>query len=151
MENQYRKELAETAKHLVRRGYGILAADESNPTLGKKFDPLGIPNEPENRRQYRQMLFTTPGIEKHISGVILFDETARQSADDNQRFIDLLKSKGILAGIKVDKGVQPIPGTKGETWTAGFDDLAKRCKEYYEMGIRFAKWRAVLKIDEAEN
>lgn len=105
MENQYRKELAETAKQLVRRGFGILAADESHPTLGKKFDPLGIPNETENRRQYRQMLFTTPDLEKHISGVILFDETARQSTDDNVRFIDLLKSRGLVAGIKVDKGV----------------------------------------------
>ena len=105
MENQYRKELAETAKQLVRRGFGILAADESNPTLGKKFDPLGVPNETENRRQYRQMLFTAPGIENHISGVILFDETARQSTDDNVRFIDLLKSRGLIAGIKVDKGV----------------------------------------------
>lgn len=142
----FRKELQETAQHLCRPGFGLLAADESVPTLGKKFAPLNVENIEPNRQRYRELLFTTPGLDKYISGVILFDETARQSAANGTKFIELLKSRNIISGIKVDKGMIPLPGTNDETATIGLEDLAKRCQEYYGMGIRFAKWRAVLKI-----
>jgi fructose-bisphosphate aldolase class I len=142
----FRTELQETAQRLCRPGVGLLAADESTGTIGKKFVNINVENVEANRQRYRELLFTTPGIEKCISGVILFDETARQSAQDGKRFIDLLNEKGIIAGIKVDKGLIPIPGTNDETAAIGLEDLAKRCAEYYGMGCRFAKWRAVLKI-----
>lgn len=142
----FRKELQETANYLCRPGFGLLAADESTGTLGKKFTPLNVENVEPNRQRYRQLLFTTEGLEKFISGVILFDETARQSTQCGKKFVDLLKSKGIVPGIKVDKGMIPLPNTNDESATIGLEDLAKRCQEYYQMGIRFAKWRAVLKI-----
>ncbi len=102
MAQDFRKELQETARRIARPGHGILAADESTATIGKKFTPLNIDNVEENRRAYRELLFTAPGLEKHISGVILFDETARQSTKDGKKFIELLKEKGIIAGIKVE-------------------------------------------------
>lgn len=142
----FRKELQETAQQLCRPGYGLLAADESVPTLGKKFAPLNVENIEVNRQRYRELLFTTPNLDKFISGVILFDETARQSTQNGVRFIELLKGRGIISGIKVDKGMIPLPNTNDETATIGLEDLAKRCQEYYGMGIRFAKWRAVIKI-----
>jgi fructose-bisphosphate aldolase class I len=144
----YRKELQETANALCRPGLGLLAADESTATIGKKFVTINVENVESNRQRYRELLFTTPGIEKYISGVILFDETARQSTKDGKKFIELLKEKGIISGIKVDKGMIQIPNTKDESATIGLEDLAKRCQEYYNMGIRFAKWRAVLKIGD---
>ena len=146
VEVSYREELAKNAKQIARPGFGILAADESVGTLGKKFDPLGIENIEENRRAYRELLFLTPGIENYISGVIFFDETTKQKTADGVPFLEVLAKKNILAGIKVDKGVQNLPGTNGETWTTGLDDLAKRCADFYKIGCRFAKWRAVLKI-----
>lgn len=106
---------------------------------------IGLENVEENRRQYRQLLFTTPDFEKYISGVILFDETARQKGDGDETFIAMLEKKGVIAGIKVDQGLQVLHGTD-ENWTAGLDTLDKRTAEYYQMGCRFAKWRAVLKI-----
>jgi fructose-bisphosphate aldolase class I len=142
----FRKELQETANRLCRPGVGLLAADESTGTIGKKFVNINVENVEANRQRYRELLFTTPGIEKFISGVILFDETARQSTKDGKKFVELLKEKGIIPGIKVDKGLIPIPNTNDETAAIGLEDLAKRCQEYYGMGIRFAKWRAVLKI-----
>lgn len=142
----YRKELQETANRLCRPGVGLLAADESTGTLGKKFVTINVENVEPNRQRYRELLFTTPSLEKFISGVILFDETARQSTKDGKKFITLLQERGIIPGIKVDKGMIPIPGTNDESATIGLEDLAKRCQEYYGMGIRFAKWRAVLKI-----
>lgn len=145
-QQDFRKELQETAARITRPGHGILAADESTGTIGKKFTPLNVDNTEENRRAYRELLFTAPGIENYISGVILFDETARQSTASGQKFIDLLKSKGIVPGIKVDTGLLPIPTTNDETHVLGLDTLAKRCQEYYALGCRFAKWRAVLKI-----
>jgi fructose-bisphosphate aldolase, class I len=142
----FRKELFETAHALVRPGYGILAADESTGTIGGKFEKVGIENSEENRRKYRTLLFETPNLEQHISGVILFDETTKQSNDKGVNLVELLKSRNIIPGIKVDKGLQDIPGTDGEKATVGLDDLAVRVKAYYAQGIRFAKWRAVIKI-----
>jgi fructose-bisphosphate aldolase class I len=145
----YRKELMETANRIARPGFGILAADESTGTLGKRFESIGLENNAENARRYRELLFTTPDIEKYISGVILFDETTKQGTKDGKNFVKLLQEKGIVPGVKVDKGVAQIPGAlEGETATLGLDDLAKRAKAYYDHGIRFAKWRAVLKIGD---
>lgn len=118
-------------KKIFRPGYGLLAADESVPTIGKKFVPLGVENNEENRRAYREMLLTTPEFENGISGVIFFDEQTKQATEKGQNFVDLVISRNAVAGIKVDKGVQILPGTNEETWTAGLDDLAKRCAEYY--------------------
>jgi fructose-bisphosphate aldolase class I len=142
----FRAELKENAEKISRRGFGILAADESTGTIGKRFDAIKLENNEENRRAYRELLFTTPGFEKYISGVILFEETTKQSTKDGKKFMDLLKELGVLPGIKVDKGTAIIPGTNDETATLGLDDLAKRAKEFYDIGCRFAKWRAVLKI-----
>ena len=143
---QHKKELIDTANYITRRGYGILAADESLGTIGKKFQGLDIENTEENRRAYRELLFSAEGLEKHISGVILFEETCKQKTKDGVNFLDFLKSKGIVPGIKLDKGLVPILGTNGEEATQGLDDLHKRCKEYYDVGCRFSKWRCVLKI-----
>lgn len=113
-----------------------------------QLDSIGVPNEEVNRRDLREMLFTSPDIEKYISGVILFEETLYQNASDGTPFVKMLQGKGIIPGIKVDKGVVPLPGTDGETETQGIDDLGKRCAKYYEQGARFAKWRGVLKIGD---
>lgn len=144
---EQKKELRETARAVVAPGKGILAADESTGTIGKRFAGIGVENTTENARLYRQLLFTSDKeVAKYISSVILFDGTFRQSADDGRRFTDILTSKGIIPGIKADTGVVPLLGTDEETTTQGLDDLAKRCKEYYDGGVRFAKWRCVLKI-----
>ncbi len=135
-----------TARALVPPGRGILAADESHPSIAKRFEALGIENTPENRRSYRQMLFTTGGAAEYISGVILFDETIRQKSDDGTPFADLLARQGIIPGIKVDKGAKPLPGAPGEQVTEGLDGLRDRLNEYKGLGARFAKWRAVIAI-----
>ncbi len=140
------KELEAVAWSLVEEGKGILAADESFPTIQKRFTALNIESSEENRRAYRELLFTTPGIEEFISGVILFDETIRQKAKDNRPFVDVLKGKGIIPGIKVDKGTIAMPGFPNEKITAGLDGLRERLKEYRDMGAGFAKWRAVITI-----
>lgn len=137
--------LHSTAQSLVTPGKGILAADESTSTIAKRFTAVSVENSEENRRAYRELLFTTPGVEKHVSGVILFDETIRQRTGGIP-FAQVLNEKGIIPGIKVDKGVTPLPGTSDETTTQGLDGLLERCVEYYKLGARFAKWRAVLKI-----
>lgn len=142
------KELENTAQTLVAPGKGILAADESSPTIKKRFDTIGVESTEENRQFYREMLFSTQGIEEYVSGVILFDETLRQSAADGTPFVNMLTDKGILPGIKVDKGVTPIPGTRDEKVTQGLDGLAQRLEEYRELGARFAKWRAVIQIGD---
>jgi fructose-bisphosphate aldolase class I len=139
-------ELESIAHALVPAGKGILAADESHPTIAKRFATVGIENTEENRRLYRQLLFTTPGIAAFISGVILFDETIRQKADDGTSFPELLASQGILPGIKVDKGTKPLAGAAGEVVTEGLDGLRERLAEYKALGARFAKWRAVITI-----
>jgi fructose-bisphosphate aldolase class I len=140
------KELEITARSLVAKGKGLLAADESFPTIEKRFAAIGISSTEETRRTYRNLLVTTEGIEDFISGVIMFDETIRQKSDDNRPFIDVLKSKGIIPGIKVDKGTANMPGFRGEKITAGLDGLRERLKEYSDMGARFTKWRAVITI-----
>lgn len=140
--------LEETARAMVAPGKGILAADESSGTIKKRFDSIQVESTEQNRQAYRQMLFTTDGAEQHISGVILFDETIRQSADDGTSFSKLLESKGIIPGIKVDKGAKPLPHAPGEKVTEGLDGLRERIAEYRELGARFAKWRAVIAIGD---
>src|ERR671935_339626 len=141
-------ELEATAKALVAEGKGILAADESDATIKKRFDSIGVESTEENRRAYRDMLFTTEGAEEFISGVILFDETIRQSSADGTPFPKLLESKGIIPGIKVDKGAKPLPLAEGETITEGLDGLRARLAEYRGFGARFAKWRATYSIGD---
>jgi fructose-bisphosphate aldolase, class I len=141
-------DLESTAKALVAEGKGILAADESDGTIKKRFDSIGIESTEENRRTYRDLLFTTEGVEEYISGVILFDETIRQSSADGTPFPKLLESKGIIPGIKVDKGAKPLANAEGETVTEGLDGLRGRLEEYRELGARFAKWRATYSITD---
>jgi fructose-bisphosphate aldolase class I len=141
-------ELNETARALVAEGKGILAADESDGTIKKRFDPIGVESTEETRRAYRNLLFTTPGAEEYISGVILFDETIRQRSDDGTPFPELLASKGIVPGIKVDQGAKPLALADGETVTEGLDGLRGRLEEYRGLGARFAKWRAVYTISD---
>lgn len=139
--------LQTVARALGARGRGILAADESSGTIKKRFDTIGAPSTEETRRDYREMLFrTTKAMHDHISGVILYDETIRQTAKDGTPLVKLIKSAGSIPGIKVDKGTKPLPGFPGEKITEGLDGLAERLAEYYELGARFAKWRAVLDI-----
>ena len=126
--------LEEIARALVAPGKGILAADESDGTIKKRFDSIGVESTEENRRAYRDLLFTTDGAEEHISGVILYDETIRQSASDGTPFPKLLESRGIIPGIKVDKGAKALAGAEGETVTEGLDGLRERLQEYYELG-----------------
>src|SRR3954447_23756877 len=141
-------ELHDTAKALVAEGKGILAADESTGTIKKRFDSIGLESTEENRRAYRDLLFTAPGAEEHISGVILFDETIRQSSADGTPFPKLLESKGVIPGIKVDKGAKPLALAEGETITEGLDGLRDRLAEYRDLGARFAKWRAIYSISD---
>ena len=136
------------ATALVADGKGILAADESSGTIKKRFDSIGLESTEGNRQAYRDMLFTTPGAEEFISGVILYDETIRQNALDGTPFPKLLESKGIIPGIKVDLGAKPLAGSEGETITEGLDGLRERLAEYYELGARFAKWRATYSITD---
>lgn len=144
---EQKKELRETAQAIVAPGKGLLAADESTGTIGKRFANINVENTEANRQFYRQLLFTTDKeYTKYISGVILYDETFRQSTQDGRRFVDVLKEVGVIPGIKVDKGVVQLLGTDEETTTQGLDGMAERCKEYYDGGCRFAKWRCVLKI-----
>ena len=140
--------IEEIASFIVADGKGILAADESNPTCGKRFDSIGVESTEENRRDYREMLFRSKGMKGNIGGVILFDETIRQSAADGSLLIDLISEQGALPGIKVDKGLQPIEDCPGETVTVGLDGLDERLKEYASMGAKFTKWRAVINIGD---
>ena len=143
-----RSEEADTAmiaKTLMTAGKGILAADESGGSIHKKFENMRIPDDEEHRRDYRNIFFTTPDLEKYVSGVILFDETARQKADDGRDFVSFLTSKGIVAGIKVDQGLENFENSE-EKYTKGLDDLPQRLAEYYNMGLRFCKWRSAFEI-----
>jgi fructose-bisphosphate aldolase class I len=135
-----------TARALVAPGKGILAADESDSTIKKRFDSIEVESTEENRRAYRDMLFTTEGMEEYISGVILFDETIRQKSADGTPFPQLLAAKGVILGIKVDKGAKALAKAPGETITEGLDGLRERLQEYRELGARFAKWRATYSI-----
>ena len=142
------QELESTARALVAPGKGILAADESTPTIKKRFDGIGVESTEDNRRAYREMLFTTPGCEEQISGVILFDETLRQNASNGTRLAEVLEKKGIIPGIKVDKGAKVLAGSDDEKITEGLDGLRERLEEYRGLGARFAKWRAVISIGD---
>ena len=137
-----------TATALVAPGKGILAADESTGTIKKRLDSIGVENTESNRQAYRQMLFTTPGLGDHISGVILFDETIRQSTLDGVPFVKVLEAAGPIPGIKVDTGAKPLAGFPNETVTEGLDGLRERLAEYRELGARFAKWRATIIIGD---
>jgi fructose-bisphosphate aldolase class I len=143
------QELNETACAIVAEGKGILAADESDGTIKKRFDSIGVESTEDKRRAYRELLFTTEGVEEYISGVILFDETIRQKAADGTPFPKLLESKGVIPGIKVDKGAKPLALAEGETVTEGLDGLRGRLEEYRELGARFTKWRAVITIGKS--
>ena len=140
--------LSKTAAAMVAKGKGILAADESSGTCETRFKSVGVECTEESRRTYRGLLFTTPGIEQFLSGVILFDETLRQKTSDGVPFADYLARKGILPGIKVDKGAHDLALAPGEKVTEGLDGLAQRLSEYFKLGARFAKWRAVITIGE---
>jgi len=142
------REAADVARYLVSPGKGILAADESAPTIEKRFRAIGLPSTVESRWSYRHLLFTTPGISDSISGVILFDETLRQKDNDGTPFPELLSRQGILPGIKVDLGAWPLAGFPGEKITEGLDGLRERLAEYRGLGARFAKWRAVIAIGD---
>src|SRR6516225_9385459 len=140
--------LEATAQALVAPGKGILAADESSGTIKKRFDSIGVESTEDNRRAYRDLLFTTEGAEDFISGVILYDETIRQSGLDGTPFPKLLESKGVIPGIKVDIGAVDLAHAPGEKITQGLDGLRERMAEYRDLGARFAKWRAVITIGD---
>ena len=142
-------ELRETAKRLAARGKGLLAVDESTPTVGKRLAGIGVENTEENRQAYRGMLFTAAGLGDYVSGAILFEETLYQDHADGESMVTKLNKLGIIPGIKVDKGLRPLAGGKeGETWCTGLDGLVERAADYYKQGARFAKWRAVLQITD---
>ncbi len=140
-------ELNGIAKKMVAKGKGLLAADESNATIAKRFDKIGVANTEDNRRDYREMLFrSTSAMKEHISGVILYDETIRQKAKDGTPLVSLIEAAGAVPGIKVDAGAKPLAGQPGETITEGLDGLRERFVAYHKLGARFAKWRAVIDI-----
>jgi len=145
---KYAAELRETAAAMVRPGYGLLACDESTGTVGTRLESIGLVNTEDNRRIWRNLLFTAPNLGKYISGAILFEETLFQSDPAGKPFVDVLKGNGIIPGIKVDTGLKPLlGGGEGETWCTGLDTLAERVPKYYEQGARFAKWRTALRIN----
>jgi fructose-bisphosphate aldolase class I len=144
-----KEQLRSTANAMVQKGKGILAADESSPTCGKRFESIGVESTERNRNIYRDLLFTTSGMEEYISGVILFDETLRQSTiADGTAFPQYFKNLGVIPGIKVDKGAKELASHSGEKVTEGLDGLRDRLVEYYRLGARFAKWRAVITIGD---
>ena len=142
------EQLAETARAMVAPGKGIIAIDESESTCKKRFDGVGIESTEENRRAYRELLLTAPKANEYLSGAILFDETIRQSTKDGVPFAKYMADHGMIPGIKVDKGTHPLAGFPGEVVTEGLDGLRARLEEYYRLGARFAKWRAVINIGE---
>jgi fructose-bisphosphate aldolase class I len=142
------QQLNETARAIVAEGKGILAADESDGTIKKRFDSIEVESTEDTRRAYRDLLFTTDGVEDFISGVILFDETIRETGLDGTPFPKLLESKGVIPGIKVDTGAKPLALAEGETVTEGLDGLRARLEEYRELGARFTKWRGVISIGQ---
>jgi fructose-bisphosphate aldolase class I len=148
--NPFEAELIATAKAVAAPGKGILAADESTGTIGKRFESIGVKNTREARREFRRLLFTAKDIGKYISGVIMFEETLFETTEDKKtQLIEFLKKENIQLGIKVDQGTKHLPGTDDETYTQGLTDLDTRCKKYYKQGARFAKWRAVVRISKS--
>ncbi|MBV5327625.1 MAG: fructose-bisphosphate aldolase class I [Chlorobium sp.] len=142
--------LMKVAQAIVAKQKGVLAADESSPTIKKRFDSIKVESTEENRRRYREILFTTEGIERHVGGLILFDETLRQCTEDGTPFARLLSGRGIVPGIKVDKGTKALPLYPGEKITEGLDGLRERLLEYKQLGAEFAKWRAVIEINDSD-
>lgn len=142
------EDMRETARALVAPGKGVLAADESTPTMAKRLAGIGLESTEARRRTYREILFGTDGLSEHISGVILFDETVRQQDGAGTPFPEMLRQRGIIPGIKVDRGTQPLAGCPGEVATQGLDGLRERLQEYAALGLRFAKWRAVIHIGD---
>ena len=142
------QKLIDTVEAMLAPGKGVLAADESSGTIKRRFDSINVESTVENRRDYREMLFRTPGVSEFISGVILFDETIRQNGADGAPLVKVLTDQGIVPGIKVDKGTQPIPGASNELMTEGLDGLRDRLREYAELGAGFTKWRAVITIGD---
>jgi|TARA_B100001094_G_scaffold95174_2_gene91135 fructose-bisphosphate aldolase class I len=140
--------LTDIANYIVSEGKGILAADESNPTCKKRFDTISVESSEENRRDYRELLFTSNGMRDNIGGVILFDETIRQKSASGATLVELILANGALPGIKVDKGLKPFRESEVETLTQGLDDLDERCSEYANLGAKFTKWRAVINIGD---
>ncbi|KMZ58517.1 Fructose-bisphosphate aldolase [Zostera marina] len=147
---KYSDQLISTAAYIATPGKGVLAADESTNSIGKRFVSMNIENVETNHRRYRELLFTTPNALNYLSGVILFEDTLYQRSSTGKLFVDVLKDGGVIPGINVDKHKVKVAGTNGETTTQGLDNLAKRCREYYTVGARFAKWRAVFKIGPTE-
>jgi len=148
----YADELKETAKTLSRPGYGLLACDESTGTVGTRLESIGMENNEPNRAEWRELLFTTEGLGKYISGAILFEETLYQTAPNGKAMVDILKGQGIIPGIKVDTGLKPLCGAgEGETWCSGLDGLFDRCALAYAKGARFAKWRTAVRINTEKN
>jgi fructose-bisphosphate aldolase class I len=143
---KYDEELVATAQTIASKGRGILAMDESNATCGKRLDAIGVANTEDNRRAYRELLLSTPGLGQYISGAILFEETLFQNTKGGKKMVDLCNEQGIVPGIKVDKGLVPLANSNNESWCMGLDGLDKRCAEYYKAGARFAKWRTVVSI-----
>jgi len=143
---KYDEELIKTAKTIATPGRGILAMDESNATCGKRLDSIGVANTEDNRRAYRELLLSAPGLNKYISGAILFEETLFQNTSSGTKMTALLTGQGIVPGIKVDKGLVNLANSNNEQWCMGLDGLDKRCEEYYKAGARFAKWRSVVSI-----
>jgi fructose-bisphosphate aldolase, class I len=146
MSNNYTQELQKTARSMVAEGKGLLAMDESTGTCNKRFEKVGIPTTEEYRRAYRELILTTPSLSDFISGAILYDETIHQSTSSGIPFIQVMKDAGMIPGIKLDKGAKPLAGHSEERVTEGLDELRERIAEYYSMGARFAKWRAVITI-----
>ena len=145
------EQLTKVAHNMVAPGKGILAADESSGTIAKRFEAINVANTEDNRRDYRELLFrSTQAMKEHVSGVILFDETIRQKAKDGTPLVELIARSGAIPGIKVDSGAKPLAHCPGETVTEGLDGLAARLKEYYNLGARFAKWRAVIDIGDGK-
>ena len=142
--------LKATAMQMVASGKGILAADESTGTIEKRFTKIGVPSTEENRRAYREMLLTTPALGEHISGVIMYDETLRQSTAEGKPFVEVLQQAGVFPGIKVDQGTKEMDGSPKEKVTKGLEGLPERLKEYAALGAKFAKWRAVITIEGTE-
>jgi fructose-bisphosphate aldolase, class I len=151
MSNNYTQELQQTAQALVVQGKGIIAMDESLGTCNKRFEKIGIPTTEENRRAYRELILTTPNFSDYISGAILFDETIHQATTSGTPFTQLMKEAGIIPGIKLDAGAKPLAVHPGEQVTEGLDGLRDRIAQYYEMGARFAKWRAVITIGDGDD
>ena len=143
-----KQDLATIVKAMVAPGKGLLAMDESNRTCNKRFEDVGVAPTEENRRAYRELILTTPGLGTAISGAILYDETIRQAKKDGTSFVKIMTNAGIIPGIKVDTGAKDLAGRPGEKITEGLDGLRERLAAYYDLGARFAKWRAVIKIGE---